>query len=326
MKKIFLLLFLFSFGIAHSQYDPIVKVIKTSQSQFTGGAQSGAFDDFRGYAINDSIYVLIGGTDNVTVFNYRWKSGDKGINWIQQSDGIWAIRNAMGVANNPAVMWGGNGVSVFRDSYGYTPAGGETQISSNMGATYGTTRQQFAYTQITRSPRKYLTLGGQNINTVVESTDLMSWTTTGTLPVPIQNTGGMTATYDSANNYVYIVGGKQGVTNLYPGTLYRSSDGGATWPDSLTASFFADQWPNMVCLTWGFLYLRGHNGVANQQGLYFCPITKNPLVEANWQRLIYEVPPRHATCFFTNQDRTEAYLVGGNFWNDSYLIKCISCH
>lgn len=313
---------------AHSQ-GPIIKVIKTSDGQFNVGLQGNkSLDDGRGFVIGDTVYNF-SGTDNTTTYNQVSVSANKGITWTYNPNAPWSVRNAMGVCvvNGVGKMWAGKGSANYNDSWNYTPSGGWVQVSSAMTG-FPTGCQQFAYAWTSASwGSKYLTIGGANQNDIKSSSDLITWTSVLTLPYLIQNTSAMTATVDTINGYLYVAGGKTSITGAFPGKMYKFSlnaSGAPALVDSFSATWLQDQWPNMVWCTWGLLYIRGHNGTANQQGVYFCPQGSNPMIASNWQRLITEIPPRHATPFFTNQNYTEAFAVMGNFWNESWYFKKIN--
>jgi hypothetical protein len=326
--KILLFISLFIYHIANSQ---IIKLIKTSDGQFNVGAQSNkALDDLRGAAIGDSIH-LMAGTDNFNVFNEHAIALAPGINWTYKANAPWSVRNAMGIAvvNGHIRMWSGkNNVTGIIDSWDYSPTAGWTQITATMtGITTACTQFAYAYTR-SNFGSKYLTIGGNGQNDIKSSSDLISWTSTVNLSTTIWDTEAMTATVDTINGFLYIAGGKR-FGGVFPGKMFKYSLNGSGTPtlvDSMSATWLQDQWPNIVWCTWGLLYVRGNDGEANQQGVYYCPQTLNPMIQSNWQQLSYEVPPRHASALFANESKTEAYLGMGNFWCETWVIKCLTCN
>lgn len=317
MKNLFLSIVLLCSVASKSQ---IVKLIKTSDGQFGVGTAGGALDDLRGGAVGDSIWVFAG-TDNASTFNEMYGSGDKGITWRQLSNAPWGGRNAMGVANGSdrIYMWGGQNIAgtKFDDSW-YYMNGAWTQISSSM-TNFGTLRQNFSYAY---TQTHFITIGGFSKNDVLWSTDLQSWSVRATLPDSLKNTGATDASWDNTTNILYVAGGFNSNLGVYVGKLWQSLDSGLTWTSLITNSIFADEWPNIKFFNWGAFYVRGNNGT-NQQGCYVWYRGTDISNISNWHRLIYEVPPRHASALFRSQDKTEGYLVMGNFWNESWWIKNI---
>lgn len=296
----------------------IIKAIKTADGFSTTGGLGGALDDGRGFAYGDSIYAFAG-TDNSNVFNEVIASGDKGVHWIYHLNAPWSVRNAMCVSNpkgsGKAKMWGGkNNVSPLHDSWDFDPVNGFVLITSAMGGAWNTTMTQYAYAT---TNTEYLTIAGAQNDSVLASTDLITWTRKSKLPDSIKNTASGSACWDSTSNKLYFVGGFNINLGKYINKLWESTDSGLTWHSIITDVIFGDEWPHILFCNWGAIYIRGNNGL-NQKGCYYWRRGTNIADINNWIPFNYELGARHATFVFISLDGNEAYAILGNFWNESW--------
>lgn len=320
MKKSFFIVVFLLLAIFSWSQNQLWKAMRTSKGHFTGGFQQGAMDDAVGASLGDAIYIM-GGTDNYTVYNHMFVSYNEGVNWEPLPNAPWQERNAMGIAGNvngKIKMWGGNSnTREFRDSWEYDAQNGWVQISSDMGEVYGN-RSSFAYVY---TGTEFIVIGGNNFEDVIASKDLKTWTVRGLLPLEIQNTGGVTACY--FNGSIYLTSGRNRKTGLYPGKVFRSRDAGATWEavyddESVGTSIFSNKWGNIVATKTAMIYIKGttgETGGTNEKGCYVS------VDGSNWKRMAYEPAARHATTVFASTNGRDAYMIMGNFHNDSWLFR-----
>jgi hypothetical protein len=316
MRKLIIISLLFTTFLCDAQ---VLRAIRTSEGQFSGGTMEGKYDDGNLIMLGDSLHYM-GGTDNTSGFNIHYVSGNKGVTWTAKPNAPWVERNAAGIAAHGGFIWfwGGNNYSGgLGDAWKYSPATGWVEVEDDMGSTWGS-RQSFAFVY---TGSEYIGIGGSNKTNVVASSNLTTWTVRGTLPVEIQNTGGMTAWYDPVRQTIWLTSGQSNeVGNLYPSKLYKSTDFGATWTVVLDDPLFANKWGNLTGMYtedyFILIYIKGHHDTGgNQKGTYW---SRDGL---DWFRFNYEPGARHATPVCTSTDGTEAFAALGNFYNESWIFK-----
>lgn len=289
---------------------------RVSTGEFSGGTQGGAWDHGIIVQLSSGRLVMARGTDNATVTDQVFISDDYGVTWTLETHGSTlpaANANGGGLLSGDVVVWGGKHIdgTIYKNSYRRTAPGVWAQISSDMGAVYGSTREQFAFA---RTAANFLTIGGDNTNNTVASPSLAtdSWADQGNLPSALQNTGGMYADYCIERDEVWLVGGYNNNSSTYQDGLWMSNDEGQTWTLMLQDSIFATKWPNLICCNWGIIYIAGSTG-SNVKGGYMIDYDTLEI-----KRFALEPSARHACFTCHSYDGEEGFLATGNFVNDAY--------
>jgi hypothetical protein len=315
MRRILYILLFAILPLISDAQNQIWKAVRTSVNGFPDvGIQDGALDDGNLIWYNDSLHYM-GGTDNSSVFQVHYVSGDEGRTWVVNPVPPWGARNAAGIAAHDGYIyyWGGNNYSGgLNDSWRYSSAGGWELIDSDMGTIWDS-RKSFTYVW---NGEEYIGIGGESHVSVVYSTDLQNWSIRlASLPANMQTVTGATACY--FRGAIYWTSGRS-AGGTYPSVVMKSTDGGATWTQIASdAGIFGNKWGNIVATNTAMIYIKGTTGESGGSNLKGCYWSEDG---ETWHRFLYELPARHATPVCAKDDGTRAYAVLGNFYNDSWTF------
>ena len=295
------------------------EILPTSQTKFAW-RDGAAVEYYNGRLImmggwNDD-NAFGAGTANTTT-NEVWESYDHGYTWTKIANAPWEKRHSMGHCQKDGKIWiyGGDYFQSHyqKDVWTFDDVNGWVQVTSDWGLVAGD-RMLFAWCE----HKGFLYMaGGQTdyaatsvFTNIVRSSDGITWTVVGTLPISYFSTGAMVS--DGANLYILGGGRYANAGSDNPNTnIYKSVNDGVSF--SLTANISTQLTGPFYCnaafMADAIYIINGGSVIggvgANHTGMYYTYDGGITVGTVPGNQTV-----RHASGVCTNG--TDLYLVSGN--------------